>query len=296
MGVEQLRRGLEMAKRVRQDLEAEYARKGTEVVVLARAGQDLSKYGLHYSHLAFAYREPAAGPGVWRVAHKLNQCGTAEAAVYRQGLGEFFLDDLWRQEAAWSVLAPEQQQRLLPVLRSDAALGKLHTRAYSVVSYPWATRYQQSNQWAIETMALAQDFPVTTRTQAQAWLQLRGYEPTVLRLGPLTRLGGRITAANIAFDDHPNEKRFSDRIETVTVDSVFVWLERSHLGEHPVAVGAVAPRADPVIGKSETLKTESKPAEVRDTYAELLRLDDLRKRGILTDDEFVEQKRKLLAR
>ena len=37
-------------------------------------------------------------------------------------------------------------------------------------------------------------------------------------------------AANVAFDDHPNDKRFSDRIETVTVDSVFAWLNRSGLG------------------------------------------------------------------
>jgi hypothetical protein len=38
-----------------------------------------------------------------------------------------------------------------------------------------------------------------------------------------------VTAANVAFDDHPNEKRFADRIETVTVDSVFAWLERAKL-------------------------------------------------------------------
>ena len=70
---------------------------------------------------------------------------------------------------------------------------------------------------------------VQTRSQAQAWLQFKGYEPTTLKLGPLTRLGGRMTAANVAFDDHPNEKRFSDRIETVTVDSVFAWLPRAAL-------------------------------------------------------------------
>ena len=55
-----------------------------------------------------------------------------------------------------------------------------------------------------------------------------------IRLGPLTRLGGRISAANVAFDDHPNEKRFSDRIETVTVDSVFAWLSRSGMAARPV--------------------------------------------------------------
>ena len=44
-----------------------------------------------------------------------------------------------------------------------------------------------------------------------------------------------LPAANIAFDDHPNDKRFSDRIETVTVDSVFEWLQRAGLGAAPVA-------------------------------------------------------------
>jgi hypothetical protein len=46
-------------------------------VLLARVGQDLRKYGVHYSHLAFAYRE-AGWPWrhVWRVLHKLNECGS----------------------------------------------------------------------------------------------------------------------------------------------------------------------------------------------------------------------------
>ena len=43
-----------------------------------------------------------------------------------------------------------------------------------------------------------------------------------------------MTAANVAFDDHPNEKRFADRIETVTVDSVFAWMPRAGLGAGPV--------------------------------------------------------------
>ena len=67
--------------------------------------------------------------------------------------------------------------------------------------------------------------------RSQAWLRWQGYEPTVLRLGTFTRLGARISQANVAFDDHPNDKRFADRIETVTVDSVFEWLQRSGLAE-----------------------------------------------------------------
>ncbi len=71
----------------------------------------------------------------------------------------------------------------------------------------------------------------SSRERAQAWLRFLGYQPTTLQLGPMTRLGARISRANIAFDDHPNDKRFSGRIETVTVGSVFDWLQRSGLGQ-----------------------------------------------------------------
>ncbi len=228
-----LQDGLTMAEKTRQALEAS----GEQVVLLARSGQDLSKYGLRYSHFGFAYRQPdGQGGAVWRVVHKLNFCGTADADIYRQGLGEFFLDDPWRYESAWVAPSREIQQRLLPLLQDDAAIVRLHTKAYNMLSYPWSTRYQQSNQWVIETLAMAADSGVASRQQAQAWLQLRGYEPTTLKLGAFTRLGARVTAANIAFDDHPSEKRFSDRIETVTVDSVFLWLQRSGMGQALVSL------------------------------------------------------------
>ena len=233
--VASIERGLDLAQRTAQALEAQHVQHGTKVVVLARAGQDLSRYGVRYSHLGFAYRTvDGTGQPVWRVLHKLNHCGTAEAALYRQGLGEFFLDDLWRHEAAWVVPSPDVQAKLAALLNDTQRATALHHKPYSIVSYPWAGKYQQSNQWAIETLAAAMEPAATTRSQAQAWLQLKAYEPTTLRLGPLTRLGGRMGAANIAFDDHPDAKRFSDRIETVTVDSVFAWLQRSGLAGAPV--------------------------------------------------------------
>jgi len=235
MSAQAVERGLSLAQRTHEALEAEHGRSGAQLVVLARAGQDLTRYGLRYSHLGYAYRELHEGRPAWRVLHKLNHCGTPEGALYRQGLGEFFLDDLWRQEAAWSVPRHDLQARLLPLLKDNAGAAALHQRAYSMVSYAWGTKYQQSNQWAIETLALAY-VPAATRAQAQAWLWQQGYEPTTLKLGPITRLGGRMTAANIAFDDHPNEKRFSDRIETVTVDSVFAWLERAKLSGAPASL------------------------------------------------------------
>ena len=214
-------RALDLAQRTAQALDAS----GADVVILARAGQDLSRYKLQWSHLGLAYRDGAQ----WRVVHKLNSCGSAQADLYRQGLGEFFMDDLHDYQAAWVVLSADLQAQLRPLLHDNQRVRRLHTPSYSMVAYPWAQTYQQSNQWAIETLALAQEPSATTRLRAQAWLQFQGYEPTVLRISPLVRLGARMTAANVAFDDHPDAKRYSDRIETVTVDSVFAWLPRAGL-------------------------------------------------------------------
>ena len=219
----QVQRGLNLAERTRVALDATQA----QVVVLARAGQDLSRYGLRYSHLGLAYRS-ADG---WRVLHKLNQCGSAKADLWRQGLAEFFLDDPFEYRAGMVVLSAAAQAALLPLLQDNVRSAALHQPAYNMLAYPWAQTYQQSNQWAIETLALALEPQASSRERAQAWLQFKGYQPTTLRLGALTRLGARATSANIAFDDHPNDKRFSDRIETVTVDSVFDWLQRSGLGQ-----------------------------------------------------------------
>ncbi len=253
-------RALGLAERVQRSLDDS----GAQVVIIARAGQDLRKYGLNWSHLAFAYREemptpqepgdrsatlgataaamvdglPARRPArsTWRIAHKLNQCGTAEAAVFRQGLAEFFLDTPFRYEAAYVVPNAEVQAALLPVLTDDRRLVQWHTPAYSVVAYPWSTRYQQSNQWALETLAGSLDPAANTRERAQAWPQLHDYQPTVLHIDALTRLGGRITKANVAFDDHPNAKRFSDHIETVTVESMFAWMQRTQIAGWPTVV------------------------------------------------------------
>ena len=253
-------RALGLAERLQQSLDAS----GAQVVIVARAGQDLRKYGLQWSHLAYAYREDTPAPqvfttrspvlgqigvqsppgplvrpttrGTWRIVHKLNQCGTAEAAVFRQGLAEFFLDKPFRYEAAYVVPAPEVQAALMQVLPDDQRLVQWHTPAYSVVAYPWSTKYQQSNQWALETLAGSLDPAASTRERAQAWLQLHDYQPTVLHIDALTRLGGRMTRANVAFDDHPNAKRFSDHIETVTVESMFAWMQRTQVAGSPILV------------------------------------------------------------
>ncbi|MBW8760910.1 MAG: DUF2145 domain-containing protein, partial [Burkholderiales bacterium] len=68
----QVEQGLALAQATAKQLDAS----GAQVLILARAGQDLSKYGVQWSHLGFVYKDATQQPAVWRVVHKLNHCGT----------------------------------------------------------------------------------------------------------------------------------------------------------------------------------------------------------------------------
>ncbi|MEM9531434.1 MAG: DUF2145 domain-containing protein [Pseudomonadota bacterium] len=228
LSIEEMSNGINLAAQTAAALKDH----NVQVGVIARAGQDLSKWGQRYSHLGIVYLEDlSGGEPVWRVVHKLNECGSDGADVYRQGLAEFFMEAPHEWKAAVVPLAPAVAEEVLPSLSSRQRLTRLHEPRYSMVAYAWGTRYQQSNQWAIETLAMLLEPRVQTRGQAQRWLREMAYQPDRLRLGTFTRLGARMTKANVAFDDHPAGLRFSGRIDTTTADSVLRWLERSSLGE-----------------------------------------------------------------
>ena len=219
VGAAVVAQALELAREAQQKLEAS----GAGVALIARAGQNLSQYGVRYSHFGFVWRDHPKG--AWRVIHELNECGTAASEIYDDGLGNFFLDDLWKMEALILIPNESTQQRLASLFNSRGHLA-LHQARYNMVAYPFSTKYQNSNQWGLESIAAAEarDAVISSREQAQQWLQLARFQPTELKLDALTRLGARMTKANVAFDDHPGELRWSDRIRTVTVDSVFSFM------------------------------------------------------------------------
>jgi hypothetical protein len=233
--VESMTKDLALAASVAEQLDAMATRDGTRVVVIARAGQDLSEYGLRWSHLGIAYRDAAAldGRGAWRIVHKLNQCGSDRSTLYRQGLAEFFGDGLFVHEAGIVPLTPEVQARLLRELGNDGMLTRLHEPRYNMLAYPWSGPYQQSNQWALETLAMLVEPGIASREAARNWLRDSGYRPQTVRVSAMKRLGARIGTAHIAFDDHPFDRRMAGQIDTVTVESVFAWLQRARLGEAP---------------------------------------------------------------
>jgi hypothetical protein len=196
---------------------------GQEVAILARRGQNLEKYGVSFSHAGFAVKEN----GAWQIYHELNLCGSALSKLYVQGLVEFLADDLLSQEVAVVVPEPWLQSRLKQVLASKEEQFRMHHPAYSAVAYPFSTKYQNSNGWVLETYArAAADLKLENREQAQGWLKAAGYAPNIIQLGALTRLGGRMFKANVAFDDHPGELRWNDKITVSTGDAVLRFVSK----------------------------------------------------------------------
>ena len=205
---------MNLAEKTRSALDASRA----QVALIARVGQDLSRHGLRYSHMAYVWRDHPAGR--WIVVHELNQCGTARSALFAQGLANFFLDDLFAYEAQVVIPTPQSQARIAAMLASGTPL-LLHKARYNMLAYPFSTEYQNSNQWVLETYAATSSgLAISDRGQAQAWLRMAGYRPMTVHVPAGQRLGARLFSANIAFDDHPFGRRAAGQIDTVTVESV----------------------------------------------------------------------------
>ena len=216
-----VRKALSLAQHTRAALE----QSGAKVALIGRVGQDLSRYKLRYSHLGFVVKEHLEGR--WIVVHALNLCGTQESGIFAEGLGNFFLDDMFAYETLIVVPGMDTQHQLATFFATDRPLA-LHALPYNMLAFAYSTRYQNSNQWVLEVLAAAsaREFPVTHREQAQAWLKAMGYGPSTVELDALTRLGARMFRANVAFDDHPFERRMAGQIDTVTVESVYRFIEQ----------------------------------------------------------------------
>ncbi|MEG0184630.1 MAG: DUF2145 domain-containing protein [Stenotrophomonas sp.] len=204
-----------------------------EVVIAARGGQDLSRYGLRHSHLAFLVRED---DGRWRAMHLLNRCKTDSSQLYREGLGNFVGESGSHTDLRIGVPPPALRAALKAMLAAPAIQPKaLHETNYNVVAYPFSTDFQNSNQWVLEVlaaaMAQAEGGPVIVkREQAQQWLRAQKFQPSVLHIGLGKRVGARLFVANATTTDHPASERISGNYSVVTVESVFDFLhQRSQL-------------------------------------------------------------------
>ncbi|MDI9239933.1 DUF2145 domain-containing protein [Lysobacter sp. LF1] len=204
---------------------------GHDVVLLARGGQDLSRYGLKHSHLALAMREPE---GTWRVVHLLNRCRTDRSTLYQEGLANFVGESALHSDVRVGVFEPALSHRLHQWLLAPAARARsLHEPRYSMVAYPFGTQYQNSNQWILEVIAAAAMDPGADtridRASVQGWLRGNNYQPSRLHLKLHERIGARFFSDHVAVTDHPAGERIGGDYSVVTVESVFDFLQAKSL-------------------------------------------------------------------
>jgi hypothetical protein len=158
----------------------------------------------------------------WQVLHLFNPCGKSQSEIMVQPLEKFYEVDLYEYEAL-AVLPSQSRQALLRnAFLNPVKARLLHAPAYNMISHPFDTRFQNSNQWILEMIALGLDDrqSVASRVDAQAWLKAQAYEPGTIRIPNLRRTGARLFSAHVSFADHTQEEYENQRYLVVTVDSI----------------------------------------------------------------------------
>ena len=215
-----LRRAAQLAVSVRVELEAADA----PVALVSRVGTDLSEHGLRYSHAGFAVRDHR--DGAWTVVHLLNECGTDRSALFAEGLMNFYLDDLARDDTRITWIEPETAAALARLMADERALMRLHRPRYNLLSPPGSQRSQNSTSWVLEVLDAA-----TPRHASRS--PMRGtpagagerFRPSTIRIAYGKRIVGGLFASNIDFSEHPVATRLSGRYPVVTVASILDDLE-----------------------------------------------------------------------
>jgi hypothetical protein len=208
---------------------------GAQVAIIGRVGRDMSEQGLRYSHSGMVIRD--AKKGHWLVLHELNQCGSSQSDLFDEGLGNFFLDGMFAYDALIAIPSAAVQQRLLQSAHSSTPRD-FHQPHYSLIASPFSTKYQNSNQWLLEmlTPSLAPGKPIKNRSEAQAWLKQASYAPSKIKISQTKRLGAKLFASNVYFDDHSGDEWIAARYEAVTVESMMAFLatQDKHLQQQVV--------------------------------------------------------------
>ena len=221
--IRQLTSAAAMSMRLRDYLE----NSGAELAIIARVGSDQSDRGLKYTHAGLVWRDHPKGR--WIVAQELNACGTGRSDIYDQGLMQFFLDDPLNYDAEVIVPTEDLRRSLVAVLKNGDGL-RVHEPSYSVISYPRSTMYQNSNEWVLEVIAMAQGRlrgqTILNRADAQKMHEALGFRGSKVEVSFFEQLFGGLFKPNLSFSDHPYEAFSDGWFEFVSVRSIREYLAR----------------------------------------------------------------------
>jgi len=214
-------RVLRFAGAVKDELE----RSSRRVALIARAGVDLTRFGLLYSHAGVALRD---NPGSrWGVRQLYYACEEARPRLFDQGMSGFVLGAETPSHGHVSLLFPpdeESAQLEQAALDKPLALALLAGQ-YSANAYAFGTRYQNCNQWVAELLASAWG-KLHTREQAQDWLRTQGYAAGPVRIpSHLLMFAGQFVPL-VHMNDHPVEDVYALALQVSVPDAIERFVRR----------------------------------------------------------------------
>lgn len=254
--------------RVAALVKAELERSGHRMALMSRAGLNLDRFGVRYSHAGFSLKASANGP--WSVRQLYYACDEGQPRLFDQGVSGFLLGMDSPDNGFLSVvfLPEDAEAELEPaVLDSRRALRVLGPD-YSANAYAYSTRYQNCNQWVAELLAAVRGHTLDAdrpRERAQDWLREQGYQPSAVDVGlrPLMWLSAFIPWLHQ--DDHPEDDLAANRFRVSMPAAIEAFvhttmptatrLEICHTdrqvvirhGWTPIAEGCVAGEGDTVV-------------------------------------------------
>ncbi len=216
----------------------ELAASGADTALVSRAGTDLSRFGLRYSHAGIALKDNPAG--AWSVRQLYYVCDESRPRLFDQGLAAFLLAGKSGGTHVVSIVTlpasarTAEQPLVHRMLDSRTALALLSPR-YSANAYAFGLTYQNCNQWIAEMMAAAWDPSFDgvdgsgtgyNRARAQRWLREAGYAPTDVQVGSqgLMFIGQWIPLLHV--DDHPLDDLYALRMQVSLPASLEIFLRQ----------------------------------------------------------------------
>jgi hypothetical protein len=170
-----------------------------------------------------------------RSRSELNECGTDDGALFREGLPQFFTDLPLSFQSKVVYVTPALEQQMLSALDVHSGKSLLETR-YSIIAKPYSKTRQNSTAWILETLAAAQNPLADSRKEAQMVLESQAYSPDTLKIAYHKRIAGGLFKANAVFTDHPLSARLSGSYQVTTVRSIFSHLQKTGLLERSIVL------------------------------------------------------------
>jgi hypothetical protein len=218
-------RVLRFAGAVKRELDAS----GGQVALISRAGLDLSRFGLLYSHAGLALRDEA--DSAWTVRQLYYACEESRPRLFDQGVAGFALgaDAPGNGHVSLVFLDDENAAQLERAARDRRLALSLLAGSYSANAYAFGTRFQNCNQWVAEILASAWghlEGESAARERAQAWLREQGYTAGPVKVPSRWLMFAGQFVPLLELKDHPVEDIYALQLRVSVPASIEAFVHQ----------------------------------------------------------------------